>query len=1065
MKTASPQALALPFAVTLLAYLGTGWLATSLALPRGFAAPLFPPAGIALACVLSYGWRVLPAVALGSWLVNLALVWQHGGGALGAGWHPLLVPALIGAGAMLQAALGAFALRRVVGASPLLSETREIALFFLVGGPLSCLISASVATLVLLRTGTLPASEALANWWIWFAGDTLGVLIAAPVMLTLIGQPAAHWRSRRATVGLSLVVVTALLATGSAQVARWDEQRTRVIFERDASRSAEALVLQLQNPLHALQSVRAATESGAGWDAETLRRTTAYWLGQALHLQAIGWAETVPRPEVAVFEKAVRAELGLPEYRVWDREDAESAPQAAQDPQVIAIRYIEPRARNRRALGVNPLSIAAARPAVEATRRHQQPAASGGFRLTQEAGDQTGVVVYQAVSIDDARAGARGPRTGVLFVTLRMEDAVRSVAAGLPAYLRWCLVDTQPAGGRSRLAGPLGCDRETPEGFVHSRQIDYAGRHWELRLSAVAAAVPDNRHWNAWLFSLVGLMSTAMLGALLLSMTGRTRRIEEAVRERTADLQREVAERSRTEAALRESEQRFRNIVEHLPIGLIYTDTNGRIKEANPRLQDLIGYRPEELVGRSSLQITHPDDRAGDIDNARRLLAGDVPSYRRQKRYIAKDGRVVWVQAIVSALRDGQGRPQRLVGLVEDITEHLRLQEAEQARQMAEAANQAKSEFVSRMSHELRTPLNAMLGFAQLLDVDRQQPLAPHQREWTSQIQQAGWHLLHMINDTLDLSRIESGSLRLELKALPLDDSVAAARALVEQAAQARQITITQQLSPGATTVIADDTRLKQVLINLLSNAVKYNVEGGRVSITSSRVDAHTVELQVRDTGLGMDEAQLADLFQPFNRLGRDTYGEGTGIGLVISRRLAELMGGTLQASSTAGQGSCFTVRLQAADRQALAAGDGDAEAGVPAAHYRRRVVHYIEDNDTNAEVMRGVLAQRPQVQLRVSSSGLEGLNAVREHRPSLVLLDMHLPDIDGLELLRQLKADRRTADIPVIVVSADATTSRIDEARALGAAHYVTKPVNVPHMLALVDEALAPLDSGLGPL
>jgi signal transduction histidine kinase/ActR/RegA family two-component response regulator len=424
---------------------------------------------------------------------------------------------------------------------------------------------------------------------------------------------------------------------------------------------------------------------------------------------------------------------------------------------------------------------------------------------------------------------------------------------------------------------------------------------------------------------------------------------------------------------------------------------------------------------------------------------------------------VVHVQLTAALLRDAAGQPRSTVGVVEDIGEHLRLVEAERARDMAESSNRAKSEFVSRMSHELRTPLNAMLGFSQLLSLDRKPPLAEHQRAWASQIQQAGWHLLHMINDTLDLSRIESGMLKLEPVPLELEPLVQAAIGMVGPAAEKRALQIEQRLDRRARAVLGDETRIKQILTNLLSNAVKYNVDGGRVVVKARVTETDVVEISVIDSGLGMTRAQMDELFQPYNRLGRErTPVEGTGIGLVISRRLAELMGGSLRAQSVAGVGSTFLLTLPRAPQADSELSTGGELAAHPAS-YRQRLVHYIEDNETNIEVMRGMLLRRPQVQLNVSTNGLDGLAAVRQQRPSLILLDMHLPDIDGLELLRHLKGDDNLGAIPVVVVSADATAAHIEAALTAGAAYYVTKPVNLTNFLAILDELLNEMDTHFG--
>jgi len=1053
-----------PFALagTAVAYAVVGWAALALAIPPSLASPLYPSAGIALACLLVYGWRVLPGVLIGAFLVNAGIAIDQGGWTLAG----MAVPAAIAVGATLQAALASVLVQRFLPQPVTLNEPRDIAVFFGLGAIAASLVSCSVATLALWLAGRQPLDDLVFSWWTWWAGDALGVLIGTPVVLTLIGRPRDEWAARRRTVGLTLGIATLLMALGVRQVSQWEDARVQAAFDRDAIHASSNLAAQLQYPLHALEALRGVMISSDDVTREEMHRAAAAWLEVSGHLQALGWTELMPRSQVPAFEARVRA-AGLPGYRVFDRFDSGFKP--APDDTVAAIRYIEPQQANATALGVNTRSIAAARMAIDSAVRTDRPAASAGFLLTQDgAGTQTGVVIYQAVyagmptTVSDRVAAARG----VVFVTLRMDDALQAFKSTLPHYLDVCIVDTDPIAERRRLAGTTGCETQSAD-LSHVRSFAFAGRQWDIRVTSSRAAVPHVRERNALLFSLVGLLATSMLGALMLTVTGRTRRIEVAVNDRTAALQREIAERQRTEADLRESEQRFRNILNHVPIGVVYTDLHGNVKQVNPQYCALTGYGAEALVDMNVAALTHPDDRAQDLEMTSQLLRGEIPMYRRQGRYVTRDGRQVWVQTIVTLLRDLQGQPRRIVGVVEDITEHLRLAEAERARELAEAANRAKSDFLSRMSHELRTPLNAMLGFAQLLELDQNHPLPIAQRPWVTQIQSAGWHLLDMINDVLDLSRIESGTLNLQADAIDLHEAVAAALSLVEQDARRRGITITQELADNAERVTGDATRVKQILINLLSNAVKYNTEGGRIHVASRRSTAggqrDSVEITITDTGLGMTPQQLSQLFQPFNRLGRERSSlEGTGIGLVISQRLAELMGGAVRARSTAGEGSSFILTLPRAN-PADSTPAGLDEIAPATGSYHQRIVHYVEDNETNVEVMRGILARRPQVQFDVSVTGLDGLAAIRARRPDLILLDMHLPDIDGMELLRHLKADPGTAGIPVVVVSADALASQIETAMAAGARQYLTKPVSVSQLLGVVDAVLDDVETRFG--
>ncbi len=1050
----------LTVALAFAGYLVCARLGLLLAIPPGIASPFWPAAGLALVTTLVWGRWALVGVALGSIAGNLGFVASAGPASV----LDVTVTAAIGFGVALQAWAGAALAKRFVGQPLVLAEPAQLWRFFSLAALLASCVSASIGLGALALSGRLDIAQAPQHWAAWWIGDTLGVLVFAPVMFTLIGQPREEWAPRRWPVALPLLAVALLMGLGIREVIRLDTARSRQAFVREAENLSNAVRARLQMPLHALEGMRGLISESAAPDRQAFARVSAPWLSEGASLVALGWTERVPKSETVAFAAREQA-TGAPGFRVFERRDAGVT--EVGDVDAYVIRFIEPLPANTAALGVNTQSIAIARAAVAKAARSGQPAISAGFKLTQGG---TGVVLYHAVyrgqpRSDEERVAAL---RGVVFATIKPADLLRAAAAGLSASLSLCLIDKDATAPSRVLSGAPDCDKLAAFAPLHVTRLALAGREWELRVSATAPVAPSAS--GIWPFALVGLLGTAMLGALLLTVTGRARRIAEAVQQRTAELelrsaelQTEMGERQRTGAALRDSQQRLRNILDHTPIGVAYTDTGGRIREANPKLREMLGQDGERLTGKHIADLLHPDDRQAESEARERLLAGEVPMARWQLRCLTADGRTLWAQVGVSVLRDAQSQAKRMVWVIEDITERLALEEAQRAQRGAEAANQAKSEFLSRMSHELRTPLNAMLGFTQLLELDRRQPLTQHQTEWTGQIRQAGWHLLHMINDTLDLARIESGHVELHPQTLDLAEVVAAAAGLLAQSAEKHRVQIDVRLFDQARLVLGDPTRVKQILTNLLSNAIKYNVEGGRVLIGSHINASGMVALEVADTGLGMKPAQLAQLFQPFNRLGREGGSvEGTGIGLVISLRLAELMGGTLRARSNEAEGSTFILELPRADASPMPqALDDDAE--LPLASYRQRVVHYVEDNETNVEVMRGILALRPQITLEVSMLGLEGLAAIRRRKPSLILLDMHLPDIDGLALLRQLQADPETSDVPVIVVSADATEASIRQAIGAGATHYLTKPVNVPQFLGALDDMLDQLDTMFG--
>jgi signal transduction histidine kinase/ActR/RegA family two-component response regulator len=410
--------------------------------------------------------------------------------------------------------------------------------------------------------------------------------------------------------------------------------------------------------------------------------------------------------------------------------------------------------------------------------------------------------------------------------------------------------------------------------------------------------------------------------------------------------------------------------------------------------------------------------------------------------------------------------------LHQEVSERQRAQEElEAAQQEAERANRAKSEFLSRMSHELRTPLNSILGFSQLLDSDLSKPpLTPTQREYVQLIYAGGQHLLSLINEVLDLSRIESGRISLDPQLMEVASVVAEAHAVVKPLADARRITLRDETAGASLPrIVADPYRLKQILLNLLSNAIKYNREGGLVVVESVRSRPGFLRISVTDTGPGIPPEQQSLLFEPFQRLSADRSGiEGTGIGLAIARKLSDLMGGAMGLTSTPGLGSCFYVDLPVEEGNtptpAPEAPAGRASEEPASGHPSGEggTVLYVEDDTANLTLARHILARRPGVQLLAATQGQDGIDLALAHHPALILLDIHLPDMDGHEVYQRLQLHPETSGIPVVIVSASAMPSDIERLMEAGVSGYLTKPFDLAKFLATVDEFLAPAPPGV---
>ena len=532
------------------------------------------------------------------------------------------------------------------------------------------------------------------------------------------------------------------------------------------------------------------------------------------------------------------------------------------------------------------------------------------------------------------------------------------------------------------------------------------------------------------------------------------------------------AEQKRLDQRLRDQQFYTRSLIESNIDALMTTDPLGIITDLNKQMEALTDCTRDELIGAPFKNYFTDPDRA---EAAIKLVLSEKKVTNYELTVQARDGKKTVVSYNATTFYDRDRRLQGVFAAARDVTERKRFEQAlqetnaelESAKSAAEKANLAKSDFLSSMSHELRSPLNAILGFAQLMEASSPAPTAA-QAESITQILQAGWHLLKLINEVLDLAVVESGKVSLSPEPVSLAEVLAECQAMMEPQAQQRGISMTFPKLAGACFVQADRTRVKQVLINLLSNAIKYNRPQGRVEVLCAAAGADRLRISVQDTGAGLPPEKLAQLFQSFNRLGQEVRGEeGTGIGLVVSKRLVELMGGIIGVESIVGAGSMFWIELRLTTAPSLVTTGGAPVVAAPApvpANARVRTLLYVEDNPANMKLVEKLLALRADIRLIGAVNGTLGVELARATLPEVILMDINLPGISGIDAMKILREDPATKHIPIVALSANAMPRDIVRGLEAGFYRYLTKPIRVDEFMETVNEALAFAETGVTP-
>jgi PAS domain S-box-containing protein len=869
--------LPLPVKILLLAlaYVLAGRLALLLAIPPGFASAIFPPVGIALAAVLIWGYPMLAGVFLGSTLLNLSIGFSS---FEALNLKGLLIASGIALGTSLQSLLGSWLIRRYVGFPTALTDERSIFQLLLLGGPLACLLSASGGAGVLYFSQVISAAEFPFSWWTWWVGDSIGVLIATPLMFIAFAEPRALWRSRAGNVGLPLLISCAIMVLVFIRSSEAEQNNLKLRFHEQAKLMSQTLQSRFDLYGKAAQSIERFFSASQNVTREEFALFVANLPQTYPGISALAWDPWISAAERADYEARMAAE-GFPGLRINQYDEAGAQVPAGARESYVPITYIEPLAANAQTLGFDAASDPLRRQALDQARDSAQATMTAPVRLVQGGQPQPGVLILYPVyrgaaapSLEQRRRALRGYAVAVL----RIKDLIDSALGVYPTdSFQLHLQDVTEASAQN-LYGQA--NSELPgyaTALLWQERFPVGGRSLQLSITPTTAFLQRNHGLQPWVVLAGGLLLCSLLGGFLLAMTGRAEQIRRQVEQRTLELS---------------------AILENAAEGILIFDAQGLIERANPAISRLFGYDAEALSRRwigqliPTLQRNSGDALAGLLDKPQEVSGRHANAQQLELE-------------ITLSTYELPGR-RRYICMLREIS----------ARKQVE---RLKSEFVSTVSHELRTPLTSIKGALDLLAAGTVGELAPAAQGLVGIAQSNSERLISLVNDILDIEKLEFGQVGIHLSRTDLRPLLR--EALAHNQGYADSFAVHLQLDdsnlPEQTLVEVDGLRLQQVLSNLISNAVKFSPPQGQVEISAQVIDGN-VRVQVLDHGPGIADEFRTRIFQKFAQAdGSDGRRRGgTGLGLSICKALIERMHGQIGYSSVVGQGSTFYFTLPLLD-------------------------------------------------------------------------------------------------------------------------------------------------------
>jgi len=900
------------------AYGVTGKLGLLLAIPPGYATAIWPPSGIALAATLIYGYRVWPGIVLGSVLVNISTALETTSVAVLL--QSVALATSIGMGAALQAVVGAYMVHRYVGFPSALTREREIGAFLALGGPLSCLINATISVTTLWLGGKIPWALTPLSWWTWWVGDSIGVFIVTPLTLSWVAAPRQPWRRRRVALTLALVGAFALAVIFFVHTSGQERERLRLIFERQTETVARTLQDRLNDYLGVLYAIESFFTSTPGVTRQEFHTFVQGMFTRHPGLHALSFDRRVPDAQRGAYEEAARRD-GYSDFQITEQNAQGQMVRAAQRPEYVAVYYLEPYRGNEQALGFDVASDSDRLEALHRARDMGEPGATDRVMLVQETGQQFGWLTFLPLyghglphaTVEERRQYLRGYISGVFRLGDMIEAALRGLnREGLVLRIE---DETVPASQRllytsqgntleGTASGLTAVSGDHSIGMHWDTTVELAGRRWALHFVPTLTYLAARQSLQPWTVLVGGLLFTSLLGAFLLILTGHASIIEQVVVERTAELSqtnaalaREIAERQRAE----EAQAHLAAIVESSDDAIISYTLDGAIVSWNAGAEAIFGYTFAEIYGRS-IALLRSSDTLNDLRPMLEQIKRGASIAHHDVVRQRQDGVRIDVSLAVSPVRNAAGHVVGGSSIYRDITERKRAEEALR-RTSAELArsNADLEQFAYAASHDLQEPLRGVAGCVQLLEQYYGAQLDAQAHQFVAHAVAGVTRMQTLIHDLLTYARVRTHEKPFE----PVDCArlLKDVLANLEVAIHENQVCLTHEALP---TVMADPTQLLQVFQNLLGNAIKFrSAQPLAIHIGVARCHGTWV-FSVRDNGIGIAPQYAERIFVIFQRLHtRDRY-PGTGIGLALCKKIVERHGGRIWVESASGRGATF---------------------------------------------------------------------------------------------------------------------------------------------------------------